>query len=127
MESTTVYTHYKRPPKKMEKNSGEKLVETAGYIPAKLQVEMLIQAGKRTDLWKQEHFDYGPDGVIDFDNISLLTRDKGVDMAEISMAQKEVEGRLKQQKESYDTRMKLYNEEQQEDSSNEEPPQQEST
>ena len=40
-------TRYNRQERPGEINSGENLVERAGYIPAKIQIENLINAGIR--------------------------------------------------------------------------------
>jgi len=43
---------------KGQKNSGPKLVETAGYIPAKIQIENMMIAGFRLDQARKLKYDY---------------------------------------------------------------------
>lgn len=41
-----------------EKGGGEKLVESAGYIPADVQIEQMIMAGQRLGDFRRENYDY---------------------------------------------------------------------
>jgi len=59
-----------------EEMSDEDLVETSGYIPAKIQIENLIMAGRRLDVYREEMYDY-PDGLSDDDNPILDPTRKG--------------------------------------------------
>lgn len=97
--SVEFYTQFRRPEKVYEKNTGERIVESAGYIPANVQITMMQQAGQKLKEWRMEQFDYGPDDVIDLSKVSMLTRNRGVDYAEVSEEKKEVEKRLKRAKE----------------------------
>lgn len=58
-----------KPPSDEETNSGESLVEAAGYIPAEIQIMEMIQAGERLGEYRKEKYDYGSieedDGAID--------------------------------------------------------------
>lgn len=88
------FTKYNRPEKVLEENSGEILVETAGFKPVKDLINELIQAGKR--LKDHSPYDYGPeddddDGYID------RTRDVGYDLADASRDARDVSDRLNNQ------------------------------
>jgi len=47
MGQPKVYGRWNRPARQGELNLGEKIVETAGYIPPKIQIENMIAAGQR--------------------------------------------------------------------------------
>lgn len=77
------YSQYVRPPKVcVEINSGKKLVETAGYIPAQIRIENLINAGMRLADFRSDQFDF-PDGRFpeDYEDV---TRKPSFDMADAS-------------------------------------------
>lgn len=60
---------------KGEVNSGELVVESAGYIPAKVQIERLLFAGQRLSDFRKGEFEsdfYDPDDVEDAVNESSL-------------------------------------------------------
>lgn len=60
---------------KGEVNSGEILVESAGYIPAKVQIERLLLAGQHLADFRKGEFEsdfYDPDDVEDAVNESSL-------------------------------------------------------
>ena len=65
-----------------EVNSGEVMVETAGYIPAKLRIEQIIDAGKRLVEYRKEQFDYN-EGEEDM-SPDIRTRSKSYDLADAS-------------------------------------------
>jgi len=78
-------TKWNRPPLakgeiKGEFNSGETIVERAGYMPPKIQIEAMINAGRRLNEARAEQFDF-PDGKID-DNFVDPTRDPNFDLAD---------------------------------------------
>lgn len=85
-----------RPPADEEFNSGEEIVEKAGYIPAEIQIMEMINAGERLGEARRERYDYGEgdedDGMMD------PTRIPGVDMADLSQMKLGVEARLEDQK-----------------------------
>ena len=68
-------------------------VETAGYIPADVQIEMFIQAGRRLDQARKEQFDFGPEEEVPEDFIDP-TRKSGFDMADASLLSQEVRSNL---------------------------------
>lgn len=69
-------------PDEGEKNDGELLVETAGYVPANVKIESMIDAGRRlTDFRAGYEFQDGetiPDDYLD------PTRNPGFDLADAS-------------------------------------------
>lgn len=77
-------THYKRNPAPPESNSGEKLVETAGYITAQQRIEAIINAGHRLSEFRKEQFDFGTDEELDED-FDDPTRSKNFDRADASI------------------------------------------
>lgn len=64
------FTKFERPETVKEVNSGELLVEVAGYVPAKKQIENLLFAGKRLDEFRRHEYEFQegeeiPPGYID--------------------------------------------------------------
>ena len=64
------FTKFDRPEPVKEVNSGELLVEVAGYVPAKKQIENLLFAGKRLDEFRRHEYEFQdgeeiPPGYID--------------------------------------------------------------
>ena len=86
-------TKYSRTPTLPEANCGEKLVETAGYVPAKKRIEDMILAGQRLVDYRKSLYDF-PDGEID-ENASDPTRDLNFDMADATQLQMSLEASLK--------------------------------
>jgi len=87
-------THYDRIRQAPEKNSGEKLVETAGYIPAKKRIENLMLAGLHLKEYRMEQFDFHENQVDEtyFDR----TRSKNFDLSDVSSMRRELEERSKE-------------------------------
>lgn len=86
-------TKYSRPKKIPEKNSGERRVETAGYISAQKRIENMIQAGQRLKDYRSEQFDFvneEPDESYDDP-----TRKKNFDMAEAFQYNESIKARQK--------------------------------
>jgi hypothetical protein len=77
MEFATKYVRSKDTP---EVNSGEKLVETAGYLPAEKRITNIMLAGQRLSDYRKATFDF-PDGNIDEDFYDP-TRDKNFDIVD---------------------------------------------
>lgn len=73
-------THYSRARQDPELNSGETLVDRAGYISAQRRIENMIFAGQRLVQSRRESFDF-PDGKID-ESFQDPTRSKNYDMAD---------------------------------------------
>lgn len=75
-------THYKRNPSPPECNSGEKLVEVAGYITAQQRIEAIINAGHRLNEYRKEQFDFQDELDEDFED---PTRSKNFDRADATI------------------------------------------
>lgn len=83
----------KKPVKEI--NDGETVVDMAGYIPAKAQIESLIMAGQRLVDHRRQLYDFAPDQQVDEDFIDP-TRSRGFDMADASTMADDVNARLKE-------------------------------
>ena len=83
---------FKFVPSKGEVNSGELMVEKAGYIPAKIRIEQIIDAGKRLIEFRKEQFDYN-NGEEDL-SPDIRTRSKSYDMSDASQDLQDVELRM---------------------------------
>lgn len=57
---------------KPEANLGEKVTETAGYIPPNVRIKQMIESGERLEQWKKENFDYD---AIDQDGDEIIPDD----------------------------------------------------
>lgn len=77
-----------------EKNTGELKVETSGYIPAKNQIETLIQAGMRLSEYRREAYDFGHGEPVD-DNYVDPTRSPNFDLADAHELTVQVEKNIK--------------------------------
>ena len=71
-------------------------VETAGYIPADVQIEMFIQAGRRLDKARKEQFDFGPEEEVPSDFIDP-TRSGGFDLADATQLARKTAAALESQ------------------------------
>lgn len=76
-------TKYKLDKHPGEPGGGEKLVESQGYIPAEVQIEQLISAGKRLGEYRDEMYDFGADEEVP-DDFSDPTRSSNFDLADAS-------------------------------------------
>lgn len=79
-----------------ERNSGVKIVETAGYISSQQRIENMILAGQRLTAFRSEQYDFPDEKSVD-DNFYDPTRNRGLDLAEATMIQNQVTSRLEQQ------------------------------
>lgn len=76
-----IYTKFDRPVKEYEPVDHTLIVERAGYIPAKKQVEALIYSGQRLNAYRKEEFDgdteeaaeANADPTRDFDDLSDIS------------------------------------------------------
>lgn len=86
LRSDEPYSKLKRPPKELfyEVNSGQIIVETAGVMTTKQQVQRLVDAGVSYDRMISGMYDYGPkdvdkDGFVDYkpkDKVDALYEQK---------------------------------------------------
>lgn len=85
-----IYTQFDRPPSDAEVNSGESIVETAGYVPAERQIQSLIDAGVRLEDYRKgcdflDGVDTGEDDP---------TRQPGFDLADASAMARSANARI---------------------------------
>ena len=92
------HTKHIRPKQQFEINKGKSKVETAGYIPAKMQIENMILAGQRLAEYRQGLYDFGPNDPDD-DSFYDPTRRPNYDMAEAAQDALSVSRRLSEQAE----------------------------
>lgn len=77
-----IFDNYNRPKSLMEPGGGKNIVETAGYVPVKIQVEQMIFAGQRLNAYRQEQYDYPEGEKIPDEIITDPTRSPQFDMAD---------------------------------------------
>lgn len=88
------YTQWNPPPNPKEVNSGEVIVETAGYVPAQTLIESMLEAGIRLQQGRGFEFEQGediPDNYID------PTRSPGFDLADAAQISMSNLARLEEQ------------------------------
>nr|QJB19359.1 MAG: hypothetical protein [Microvirus sp.] len=88
----TRYNHQKSIP---EVNLGKRLVEKAGYIPAKDRIENMILAGQRLIEHRMSMYDFESNKELD-ESYYDPTRSKNFDMADAFQMQQNVENNIKQ-------------------------------
>ena len=79
-----------------EENSGEVIVETAGYVDSKTKIENMIFAGQRLEQSRDEYYDFNQENQFD-EQIEYdinPTRRPGFDMAEASEYQERLFGKF---------------------------------
>lgn len=91
-----VYTQFDPPPYDGATMGGESLVETAGYIPAEVQINSMLQAGERLQAGRREAYDFGADDDIPEDYIDP-TRSPNYDLADASVDARNVASRIREQ------------------------------
>lgn len=87
-----LYTKYDRPEKIYEKNNGENLVETIGYMTNKQKIEQFMLAGVRLKEWRQEQFDFKYGDDIHFD-LNDPTRLHNFDLADASSIMQDLQNK----------------------------------
>lgn len=92
-----------RPPADEEINSGEEIVEKAGYIPAEIQIMEMINAGERLGEFRKEKYDY--ESLDDDDGMMDPTRRKDFDLAEASQIGGMVNERIDESKKRYNEKI----------------------
>ena len=92
----TVIKRYDYKPSPGEVNDGETIVEPAGYIPANIKIESMIEAGQRlADFRRGYEFQ---DGEVIPDDYYDPTRNPGFDLADASRLSVELASRPKTEK-----------------------------
>lgn len=77
----------------VEKGGGERITDSAGYVPAKIRIEQMIQAGRNlVDFRRGENYDIN-EGDSEEDVVMDPTRVRGFDMADASRLQREIASR----------------------------------
>jgi len=81
-----------------EVNSGEVMVEKAGYIPADEQIRNMIEAGMRLGEYRREEYDYAEEEVSADEPLPPVdpTRSQEFDMADASQISLGLRERLKE-------------------------------
>lgn len=76
---------YNRPDDVFEAMNPESIVETAGYLPADVQISTMIDAGRRLGEARKEMYDYFDGGEEGFDDVDVPPdRIPGADIADAS-------------------------------------------
>ena len=88
------YTQYNRPDDPGEINSGELLVETAGYVPAEQRIRAIMMAGQRLVESRRAEYDYDSEDDISEDRYDP-TRDPGYDLADATQAALAIQSRIR--------------------------------
>lgn len=92
-------TPYNRMKDSGEVNSGEIIVETAGYVSAERRITALMLAGQRLVESRMAEYDYGPNDDPDMlEDRYDPTRQPGYDLADAAQDAHAVSARLKSQK-----------------------------
>jgi len=91
-----LWTQWRRPEKTPEVMSSETLTESAGYIPPKVQIENLLEAGKRLVEYRKEQYDFPDDTSVD-ESLEDPTRRPGYDLADASVQLQNIQQRLRSQ------------------------------
>lgn len=92
MDFRTRYTAHPIPGE--EPGGGKRVTESAGYIPAEVQIEEMLLAGKRLGEYRKERYDFAEDEEVPEDFIDP-TRAPGLDLAEASMMERSMKERFK--------------------------------
>lgn len=88
------FNQWVRPPKKPEKMDPLTITESRGYIPPHVQVENLLQAGRRLVEFRKEQYDFPPGEKPD-ESFEDPTRRPGYDLADASRDLLDVDARLR--------------------------------
>ena len=91
------HSPYNRPQTVGKENSGKSIVDTEGYISPKQRIENLILAGENLDDYRRSHYDFN-DGYRGDDGETMdPLRDRGLDMADVSMMKEQAMANLQRQ------------------------------
>lgn len=79
-----------------EKIAGKRITESAGYVPAKIKIEEMMQAGQRLAQYRAENYDFPPGvEVKDEDEFYDPTRSPGFDPVDAQNLSQDALNRLK--------------------------------
>lgn len=92
-----IYSKLNRPPSVKEHFSKPSKTETAGYIPARQQVENLLLAGARLDEYRKNQYDFAEGQPVEDGFDVPLVRKPGVDLADIHQEKMRLDIRLQKQ------------------------------
>lgn len=98
-------TKYERTEFPGEVNSGEIIVETAGYVPAQKQIENLILSGQRLNEFRREQFHFGTDEEVD-DTYTDYVNSPDFDPADASQVAQDLKQRWSETKKAIDEKQK---------------------
>lgn len=90
-------TKYNRPKLVEEVNDGKSKVETAGYVPAEVQIMDMLSAGMRLNEYRKDRFDFAADEVVPDDFVDP-TRSPSFDLADATAISRDVDSRLAEAK-----------------------------
>lgn len=90
-------TRWNRNPVQKDKNNGKRKIEVAGYIPANVRIENMIDAGRRLIEARAEQYDYKTAQEVPEDGGPLdPTRNPNYDLADVTMAAQYLDPKLKE-------------------------------
>lgn len=95
--SVLIYDNYNRPKVNAEPGGGEKITESAGYIPIKVQVESMLIAGQRLGEYRAEKYDFQSGEEVPDDVEPDPTRSGSFDLADATQMGMKVKQRLAEQ------------------------------
>lgn len=91
-------------PTKGEKFDPRSLTEQAGYVPLARRIKEFQAAGLRLQAYRRENYDFMDWNDNDIDNPIPPLRHRACDLLDLHNAKKDLEARLKAQKDQYDTK-----------------------
>lgn len=102
MKVIGIRNYQKAPAIKIEQVSH---VEKQGYIPAKVQIENMLMAGRRLEESRAEMYDFPPGKEVDEEFIDP-TRNPGFDISEAYVIKRDLEEKAKNAKKELDNKKK---------------------
>lgn len=88
----------------MEKNLGERITETKGYIAREERVYNMIQAGANLQAFREEKYDFAPGEKVHF-GVDVRARTKGSDFVDVDDSIGDLEGRIENRKKEVSEKM----------------------
>lgn len=86
-------TKYNCPPLQEEPGGGKRITETAGYVPADIQIMEMLVAGRRLAEIRKDRFDFATEEEVPDDYLDESRR-PGLDLAEGSILDQRLRERL---------------------------------